>query len=169
MAKKTTTRTKSKAKTRPNKKMGRPTKFNELIQAKILDLAEQGATDEQIANATGVGVRTIGYWKSRHVDFLHALKNNKVVADELVEASLFQRAIGYSHPAEKQFLTKDEFNRTVIMTHEYIEHYPPDTIAAIFWLKNRQPERWREKPIDKEVGELSEKAEVILEWDDSEV
>ena len=28
---------------------------------------------------------------------------------------------------------------------EYIEHYPPDTTAAIFWLKNRQPEKWRDK------------------------
>ena len=28
---------------------------------------------------------------------------------------------------------------------EYIEHYPPDTTAAIFWLKNRQPGKWRDK------------------------
>ena len=28
---------------------------------------------------------------------------------------------------------------------EYIERYPPDTAAAIFWLKNRQREQWREK------------------------
>jgi len=26
-----------------------------------------------------------------------------------------------------------------------VKHYPPDTTAAIFWLKNRQPAKWREK------------------------
>jgi hypothetical protein len=26
----------------------------------------------------------------------------------------------------------------------YIEHVPPDTTAAIFWLKNRDPARWRD-------------------------
>jgi hypothetical protein len=27
----------------------------------------------------------------------------------------------------------------------YTERYPPDTAAAIFWLKNRQPKHWRDK------------------------
>jgi len=26
----------------------------------------------------------------------------------------------------------------------YIEHVPPDTTAAIFWLKNRKPAQWRD-------------------------
>jgi hypothetical protein len=25
------------------------------------------------------------------------------------------------------------------------KHYPPDTTACIFWLKNRQPQQWRDK------------------------
>ena len=28
---------------------------------------------------------------------------------------------------------------------EIVKHYPPDTAALIFWLKNRQPGRWRYK------------------------
>ncbi len=31
-----------------------------------------------------------------------------------------------------------------IVEHKYIEHYPPDTTAALFWLKNRRPEQWRD-------------------------
>ena len=27
-----------------------------------------------------------------------------------------------------------------------IKHYPPDTTAGIFWLKNRQRDKWRDKP-----------------------
>jgi hypothetical protein len=26
----------------------------------------------------------------------------------------------------------------------YVEHVPPDTTAAIFWLKNRDPQHWRD-------------------------
>ena len=27
---------------------------------------------------------------------------------------------------------------------EYIKHYAPDTTAIIYWLKNRQPQNWRD-------------------------
>lgn len=46
---------------------------------------------------------------------------------------------------------------------EYIEHYPPDTTAAIFWLKNRQPEKWRDrKEIDANVN-LSDELESMTD------
>ena len=31
------------------------------------------------------------------------------------------------------------------------KHYPPDTTAAIFWLKNRQKSKWRDKQ-DHEIS-----------------
>jgi hypothetical protein len=34
-----------------------------------------------------------------------------------------------------------------IITTKLTKHYPPDTTAAIFWLKNRQPGKWRDKTI----------------------
>jgi hypothetical protein len=30
----------------------------------------------------------------------------------------------------------------------YTEHYPPDTTAAIFWLKNRRRNEWRDRQLD---------------------
>ena len=37
--------------------------------------------------------------------------------------------------------------------HKYIEHYPPDVTACLFWLKNRRPDRWRDvQNIDHAVG-----------------
>jgi hypothetical protein len=42
----------------------------------------------------------------------------------------------------------------------YVEHVPPDTTAAIFWLKNRRPQAWRDvKAVEhthKHVHELSD-------------
>ena len=40
-----------------------------------------------------------------------------------------------------------------ITEHRYIEHYPPDTTAALFWLKNRRPDRWRDvQRVDAALG-----------------
>lgn len=121
--------------------MARPSKFNNSISEKIIELYEQGKTDIQVAQIIGISERTINNWKNNKPEFVQALKEAKFAADELVEASLFRRATGYSHKVEKIFC--DKFGQiTRAMT---VQHYPPDTTAAIFWLKNRQPENWREK------------------------
>ena len=72
--------------------------------------------------------------------------------------SLFHRGRGYSHPAEKITVVKvteveTRPDGTVIKTEdwkdhrsEYIERYPPDTASAIFWLKNRRRDLWRDAP-----------------------
>ncbi len=121
-------------------KMGRPSSFNDRLVERLLQMATQGATDAQMAKTAGVGYRTFMTWKAQYPDFQQALKQCKLIADELVEASLYQRATGYSHKAIKIFCTKGG----EIVTERYIEHYPPDTTACIFWLKNRQPDKWRD-------------------------
>lgn len=124
--------------------MARPSGFNDALKETMLGLYAEGKTDEQVAEIVGVHVKTIFNWKGKHPTFLQALRKMKQAADELVEASLFSRAIGYSHPEEKVFCHEGR-----IVTHETVKQYPPDTQAAILWLKNRQPERWREKLADE--------------------
>lgn len=134
---------KPKRKTKP--KLGRPSKFKEAVQLKIIRLAEAGATEPEISEKTGIPVRTIQFWKSRYSTFLPALKGAKEVPDQLVEISLFQRAIGYSHPEVKVFCNDGE-----IVTHEVERFYPPDPTSMIYWLKNRQRAKWRDQPKDEE-------------------
>lgn len=119
--------------------MGRPTKFNISLSAKIAALYGAGKTDKQVADAIGVAVRTLQYWKASQPEFLHSLKEGKDVADELVVSSLFRRATGYTHPEEKIF----QFEGRVVRA-KTSKHYPPDVTAAIYWLKNRRPEEWRD-------------------------
>lgn len=117
--------------------MGRPTKFNEAIQSKMLELFEKGKTVKQIAEIIGVSIQTIHNWKNQYPDFLYALRESRQIADELVVASVFNRAIGYSHPEEKVFCYEGS-----IYTHNTLKQYPPDMKAAEFWLRNRQPDLW---------------------------
>lgn len=120
--------------------LGRPPKFNEKLTEKMCSLFELGKTTEEVGEITGISPRTIYLWQRQHPEFLHAVKEAKQIADELVEASLFHRAIGYSVPEEKVFCSEGQ-----IITHKQIKHYPPDMTAAIFWLKNRKPKEWRDK------------------------
>ena len=69
------------------------------------------------------------------------MRRGKVKADADVSKSLLERALGYNHKAVKFFQ-----NDGVVISQEYTEHYPPDTAAASLWLRNRQPDKWRDKP-----------------------
>lgn len=59
----------------------------------------------------------------------------------MVETALFQRAIGYRHPAVKFFFDAESGH---VQREEYTEIYPPDAKACEFWLKNRSPKRWKD-------------------------
>lgn len=128
---------------------GRPTKFTQELFAKIIELADKGKTVFQISEIIEIPVRTIYRWQAEKDEFRHALNEAKQAADERVEASLYSRACGYSHSEEKIFLDKNG----EIVRAATTRHYPPDTISMIFWLKNRQPKKWRDK-ID--LGDLED-------------
>ena len=54
---------------------------------------------------------------------------------------MYNRAVGYSYDAVKIFLPAG--TKTPVYA-PYVEHVPPDVTAQIFWLKNRDPARWRD-------------------------
>lgn len=140
--------------------MARPSMFNEQIKEKMLELYEKGKTDKQVAEIIGVSEKTINNWKGKHPEFLQTLREMKQVADGLVEASLFARATGYSHPEEKVFQYEG-----CIITHETTKHYPPDVTAAIFWLKNRQPKDWKDKQTLEHEGGDPKKPITVQQFD----
>jgi len=75
------------------------------------------------------------------------------VEETAVERSLYHRAVGYSHDAVKILTVARGDGRSEVVQVPYVEHYPPDTTAAIFFLKNRRPDRWRDtQNIDHAVG-----------------
>lgn len=113
---------------------------------KLQRWARSGLTDEQIANNMGINTATLYRWKSQFCEIREALKKGKEVADIQVENALFKRACGYEYEEERfQAVTDPETGETVLRAVGAIKkHQPPDTTAAIFWLKNRLPDRWRD-------------------------
>jgi hypothetical protein len=128
------------AKAKVKAKVGRPSKFDSVDLKDVEKLALKGWSDEEMSDFFGVNIATWTRWKQKHEEFRTALKNWKIEADSRVERSLYERARGYSHPEEKIFCQNGEIVRA-----ETVKHYPPDTTACIFWLKNRQPTEWRDK------------------------
>lgn len=136
---------------------GRPTKYRPEFCEQASKLCKLGATDRELADFFGVKEWTINRWKAEYPEFSHALKLAKEESDNRVEQSLYRRALGYSHDAVKILLTKDGD----VYREEYVEHYPPDTTACIFWLKNRRPDAWRDK-IDVDTGLTRDRAAQLL-------
>lgn len=130
----------ARKKTVKKKKAGRPTKFLEKYYDYVVKLCMLGATDLEMADFFGVTERTFYRWKDGNDRFCQALKEGKVEADANVGNRLYQRAMGYSHPEEKIFCKDGLVTRV-----DTIKHYPPDTTACIFWLKNRRKGEWRDR------------------------
>ena len=118
---------------------GRPSSYKPEYTEQVLKLCRLGATIKDLAEFFHVSDTTIETWKEKHPEFLAALKEGKEQSDAAVADRLFSRAMGYSHPDVHISVHQG----TVIKT-EITKHYPPDTVACIFWLKNRQPAKWRD-------------------------
>ena len=123
------------------KSRGRKSEYREEYAEQALKLCLLGATDKEIAEFFSVSEQTLNSWKKKFPQFLESLKKGKAVADANVASRLYSRAIGYDARATKFATNEGKITDKV----GYIEHYPPDTTAAIFWLKNRQPGKWRDK------------------------
>lgn len=116
-------------------------KYFDGIERQAYQLALLGLTDQQIADIWEVSVKTIDYWKKKRYDFRKALREGRDLANAKVVDSLYQRAIGYSHP-ETKFFRVGKGKKAYIKQIQTIKHYPPDANAALKILGIRQRTQW---------------------------
>jgi hypothetical protein len=134
---------------------GRPPKYKKQNCEQARKLCLLGYTDIQLADFFEVAESTIHKWKLDHPEFSESIKKGKVIADGNVADSLYNRALGYSHPDTHI----SNYQGEIIIT-DITKHYPPDTAAAFIWLKNRAS--WKDKQdinhsVDNSVLESLEK------------
>lgn len=130
---------------------GRPSSYKPEFCQVAETVCKLGGIDKDVADALNVDVATINRWKVAHEEFCESLKVGKAPADERVKMSLFHRATGYSHPEDDIRVIENQ-----IVVTPTIKHYPPDTTACIFWLKNRLPEEFRAAPEDIPKGDMAD-------------
>lgn len=139
-------------------KIGRKGKYHDWLTeeglTKLEGWARDGLTDEQIAHNIGIAVGTLYDWKNRFPEFSEALKKGKEVVDIQVENALLKRALGYEYEETKVMVDADGKKRV----ERIKKQVQPDVTAQIFWLKNRRPDRWR----DKQELETTENTKTVI-------
>jgi len=125
---------------------GRPTLYREEYNEQARKMCLLGATDADLASFFEVNEDTIYEWKNVHPAFSDSIKQGKEQADAEVADRLFKRAMGYEHDDVDIRVVDQQIVQTKIR-----KYYPPDTAATIFWLKNRQKAKWRDR-IDQEIS-----------------
>ena len=110
-------------------------KYKEWLDPDNLKLLEgwarDGLTDEDIARNMRIAVSTLYDWKNKYSEISEALKKGKEVVDYQVENAMLKSAL------------------------------EGNTVAQIFWLKNRRPDKWRDNRNDS-----AEQQEALRKLDD---
>lgn len=120
--------------------------------------ARDGLVDEQIAHNMGIATGTLYDWKKKFYEISEALKKGKEIVDIQVENALLKRALGYEY--DEQRIEKSDKDGTKII--QTVKHVPGDVTAQIYWLKNRRPDKWRDKPAIDADREVMEKMDALL-------
>lgn len=123
-------------------KVGRPTLYQPEFCEEANKLALLSLTDQQLANYFEIDISNYYRWKNEHPEFCEAIKNGRERADANVASALYARANGLSI---QDGVDKDG--------NPIVRQIPADPTSMIFWLKNRQPDKWRDvKKIDVAIS-----------------
>jgi IS30 family transposase len=133
--------------------------------AQIRGWARDGLRDADIAKKIGVHPSTFSEYRGKYPELNEALKKGKAPVDIQVEDTLLKSALGFHTTVKKaiKVKTKKQLKDKGTIEEEHVEYYdedvyiPPSPVAIFFWLKNRRPDKWRDKPMsakDKKEMEL---------------
>lgn len=125
---------------------GRPTVYKKEYNEQVQKLCRLGATDKEIADFFNVVESTVNLWKTQYPEFSESIKAGKIDADANVAQRLYERAMGFEHDSEEiKVVSVGNNGGSEVERVPIRKVYPPDSTAAIFWLKNRRPKDWRDK------------------------
>lgn len=139
-------------KAQPKKKSnaGRKGLYKEWLEAdnliRLEGWARDGLTDEQIAHNIGITTTTLYDWKKKYPKFTDAIKRGKEVVDRIVENALLKSAMGYKYDevVKERIYNPETGESEMVEVKRTTKDVAPNVTALIFWLKNRQSEKWRD-------------------------
>lgn len=151
-------------------KAGRKSKYDTHVLPRLEDIghwAREGLIEEEMCKRLGIAMSTFQAYKNQYPELMDTLKKGKEYVDYMVEDSLLKRALGYEYE-EKTYETMkvpeiqivdDEEIQTYrieeVLTKNVVKQVAPDVTAIIFWLKNRQPDKWRDKQNIEHSGQVN--------------
>ena len=157
---------------------GRPTLYREEYNDQVRKLCLLGATDKEIADFLQIAESTLNNWKLEYPLFMESIRAGKQVADMEIAHSLYVSAQDRIIPECQAFKVRNVYynDKGKRIEEEKVEvvnvgkAVPANDRSIQFWLKNRNPDRWKEKQEitvndglmspeerDKRIKELQEK------------
>lgn len=126
--------------------MARHSSYNPDLHPAVAEAKKRdGWTDEQVAEHFGISLATLKRWKKEFEPFRAAFEKGRDFVDMQVENALLKRALGYEYEeVETEIVDTGKGQRKKVK--KVTKRQPPDVGAQIFWLKNRRPKEWRERP-----------------------
>lgn len=139
---------------------GRNSDYHPSMNEQARKLALLGQTNEEMADFFGVHVSTFYRWQAENTAFREAVNEGKVAADANVADSFYRRATGEHVEIEKVVKNAQTGEHSILKVKTYV---PADPSAALNWLKNRQPSKWRDKQIVEQTvsGEIISRIELV--------
>ncbi len=139
--------------------------YQPIFAAQAMRFAMLGITQEDMADAFGVGISTFQRWQVEYPALAIGLRKGGKHADaEVAARGLYRRAVGMTVKKRRKVI--DGATGDVLQVIESKEELPPDTNAAMSWLANRQGKLWRASSagdvsitldLDAMVGELEQR------------
>lgn len=116
--------------------------------------ARQGLSNAQLAKNMGVSEGCFYRWKAENNEIYEAIQKGKEVVDFEVENALLKRAMGYTAEETKTYMKDDGTGKQTKHIEKANKHIASDATSMIFWLKNRQPERWNDRKQVEHSGNI---------------
>ena len=129
---------------------------------RVEGFARDGLNDEQISQKIGISPSTYYQWQINYPEFSEAIKKGKAPVDQEVENALLKSALGYEYEEIVTEIVEQPDGTQKKQIKRFKRYSPPSNLAQIFWLKNRRPEMWRDKPNAVEDTTTMEKLDAML-------
>ena len=112
----------------------------EAVLEEIATLARAGKTYKEISNHFNISTSTLYDWSKRNQDLSNALTENRKIADERVELSLYDSCFDRT---VKEVTIETDAQGELVRTITKTKVIPANPTAIQYWLCNRANDRWK--------------------------
>lgn len=126
--------------------MGRKSKLTRKLINKARELSEKGLSNKQIFEALQISCDCFYRYMKENDEFRTAVEVGREITTDNVENALMKRALGYD-VEESQVVSHVDKDGNIAISEikKSKRHIPPETAAMAFWLKNRRPNKWKDR------------------------
>lgn len=140
------------------------TKFTKEFADLAIKLAGKGYLDKEICEYADVSINTFYKWKQKNPEFAEALMKAKHKINQKIEAQAYKRAMGYMVTEIKTITgTNENGEEEIIRVEKLNKHIPSDTKILMMLLKNRMPEKYRDRQEIQLSGEVNTNMTINLD------